>query len=67
MRKILLGISLITGISIMTGCANYGQVRSNTKLTAQDRYELGLRADRLEGLRPVPAKLKVKKEAGNVK
>ena len=67
MRKVLLGIILIAGISVMAGCANYGQVKSNAKLTAQDRYELGLRTDKLEGLKPLPAKLKVKKEAGNVK
>ncbi len=67
MQKALLGLILIAGISVMAGCADYGQVKSNAKLTAQDRYELGLRADRLEGLKPVQAKLKVKKEAGNVK
>ncbi len=67
MRRVLLGIMLIAGISVMAGCADYGQVKSNAKLTAQDRYELGLRTDKLEGLKPLPAKLKIKKEAGNVK
>ena len=66
MQKALLALILIAGISVMAGCANYGQVKSNTNLTAQDRYELGLRTDKLEGLKPIPAK-KVKKEAGNVK
>ena len=64
MQKALLALILIAGISVTTGCANY--VKSNTKLTAADRYELGLRTDKLEGLKPIPAK-KVKKEAGNVK
>ena len=40
MSKVLLGLILIAGMSVMAGCANYGQVKSNTKLTAQDRYQL---------------------------
>ncbi len=66
MSKVLLGLILIAGISVMAGCANYGQVKSNTKLTAQDRYQLGLRTDKLEGLKPITVK-KAKKEATNVK
>ncbi|MHB1663943.1 MAG: hypothetical protein ACYCT7_01590 [bacterium] len=66
MSKALLGIILIAGMSVMAGCANYGQIKSNTKLTAQDRYELGLRTDKLEGLKPILVK-KSKKEATNVK
>ena len=66
MSKALLGLILIAGMSVMAGCANYGQVRSNAKLTAQDRYELGLRTDKLEGLKPIQVK-KAKKEAINVK
>ena len=66
MSKALLGLILIAGMSVMAGCANYGQVKSNAKLTAQDRYELGLRTDKLEGLKPMPVK-KAKKEAANVK
>ena len=66
MSKALLGLILIAGMSVMAGCANYGQVKSNAKLTAQDRYELGLRTDKLEGLKPITVK-KAKKEATNVK
>ena len=66
MQKVLLGIILIAGMSIMVGCANYGQVKGG-KLTANERYELGLRADRLEGLKPVPAAVKKVKEAAHVK
>ena len=66
MSKVLLGLILIAGMSVMAGCANYGQVKSNTKLTAQDRYQLGLRTDKLEGLKPITVK-KAKKEATNVK
>ncbi|MCL4322577.1 MAG: hypothetical protein M1273_08210 [Deltaproteobacteria bacterium] len=64
--KLALGLILLAGMSLMAGCANYGQVKSNAKLTANERYELGLRADKLEGLKPVPV-VKVKKEAANVK
>ncbi|MHB1697747.1 MAG: hypothetical protein ACYCSQ_06580 [bacterium] len=64
--KLALGLILIAGMSLMAGCANYGQVKSNAKLTANERYELGLRADKLEGLKPVQV-VKVKKEAANVK
>ena len=56
MSKALLGLILIAGMSVMAGCANYGQIKSNTKLTAQDRYELGLRTDKLEGLKPITVK-----------
>ena len=66
MSKALLGLILIAGMSVMAGCANYGQVKSNAKLTAQDRYELGLRTDKLEGLKPIQVK-KVKKGAAYVK
>jgi hypothetical protein len=66
MSKALLGIILIAGMSVMAGCASYGQVKSNAKLTAHERYELGLRTDKLEGLKPIPLK-KTKKEASNVK
>ena len=66
MQKVLLGIILIAGITVTTGCANYGQVKSG-KLTANERYELGLRADRLEGLKPVPAAVKKVKEVAHVK
>ena len=66
MSKALLGLILIAGMSVMAGCANYGQVKSNAKLTAQDRYKLGLRTDKLEGLKPIAVK-KAKKEATNVK
>ena len=66
MSKVLLGLILIAGMSVMAGCANYGQVKSNAKLTAQDRYQLGLRTDKLEGLKPITVK-KAKKEATNVK
>lgn len=66
MQKILLGIILIAGMSVMAGCANYGQVKG-AKLTANERYELGLRADRLEGLKPVPMPVKKVKEAAHVK
>ena len=66
MSKALLGLILIAGMSVMAGCANYGQVKSNAKLTAQDRYQLGLRTDKLEGLKPIVVK-KAKKEVANVK
>ncbi|MHB8231513.1 MAG: hypothetical protein ACYDDB_01250 [bacterium] len=48
--KIILGIILCGFVFLMAGCASYGQARIN-KLTANERYRLGIRVDRLEGLK----------------
>lgn len=64
MKKIILGIMLLSVMSATAGCAaDYGQVKAH-KLTAKERYELGIRADKLEGLKPVIIKKKEKVSAG---
>lgn len=58
--KTILGIMLFAVMFSAAGCAaDYGQVKAH-KLTAKERYQLGIRADKLEGLKPVIIKKEVK-------
>lgn len=63
--KIIIGIMLFIVMVGTAGCANFKQIPVH-KLTVTERYELGSRVDKLEGLKPVQIR-KIKKEAKDVK